>query len=517
MTIRWMFSVLAVTGVFYFGSEKGLAQGVGIGTTSPAPDALLELNSTTKGVLFPRLTTTQRNAIASPPHSLLIFNTDSFCIEAYNAHVGRWMCLTPSVTSVALFCQTISGPSTDQAYAMTLDGNGNIIVAGSTNSFGAGGNDVFVMKLAPSGSLMWSKAIGGSGDDNAYAVTVDGAGNIIIAGSTSSFGAGGDDVYVVKLDGAGNLVWATAVGGTGNDYAEAVTVDAAGDLVVAGHTQSFGAGAIDMYVAKLTGTGGLLWAKTYGGANSDRAYGVIADNSGNVVVAGQTFSFGAGGWDVMVMKLASSGSLIWSRTFGGGSDDFGRSVAIGGSGNIVVGGYTNSFGAGGYDAYAVKLTGSGSLVWNKTLGGTGHDFAVAVALDAGGDVIIAGWTWTFGVGNYNMYTAKFSAAGGLSWRKTVGGSNNDAAYGVAVDGSGRVVLAGRSSSFGLGGDNVYVVSMDASGAGGCSTYCTFGTGGSVITPTPVTTSPTPSVGTGGGAVSTAPTVTTPAPFVHKCP
>jgi hypothetical protein len=159
----------------------------------------------------------------------------------------------------------------------------------------------------------FAKTIGGSYDDVAYSIIQSSDGGYVVAGWTSSFGAGGRDFYVVKLDSAGNVIWTKTIGGSYDDVAYSIIQSSDGGYVVAGWTESFGAGSGDMYVVKLDSSGNVQWDKTIGGSVRDEALSIMQSSDGGYVVAGGTSSFGAGNGDIYVVKLDANGNVCFSQ------------------------------------------------------------------------------------------------------------------------------------------------------------------------------------------------------------
>jgi hypothetical protein len=167
---------------------------------------------------------------------------------------------------------------------------------------------------APIGvTSLFEKTIGGSSDDRAWSIVQSSDGSYAVAGYTYSFGAGGSDFYVVKLDSAGNVQWTKTIGGSSSDYALSIIQSSDGSYAVAGYTYSFGAGGSDFYVVKLDSAGNVQWTKTIGGSSSDYALSIIQSSDGGYAVAGYTYSFGAGGWDMYVVKMGPLGDICWSQ------------------------------------------------------------------------------------------------------------------------------------------------------------------------------------------------------------
>ncbi|MEM2047926.1 MAG: hypothetical protein QXZ06_08590, partial [Candidatus Jordarchaeales archaeon] len=269
----------------------------------------------------------------------------------------------------------------DFAGSVAFDEEGNIIVAGSTGSFGAGGLDFWVLKLDKDGDIVWQKAYGGEEDEDARKVAVDDEGNIVIVGLERFPFSKKSDVWVLKLDKDGDIVWQKACRGKGNNEANCLAIDGEGNIVVAGSTETFGAGKSDVWVLKLDENGNIVWQKAYGGKNNDEAHGVAVDEDRNIIVAGSTGSFGAGGLDFWVLKLDENGNIVWQKAYGGKNNDEAYSVAVDEDRNIVVAGSTETFGAGKSDVWVLKLNEYGDALWQRTYGGEGDDFAEDVTVD----------------------------------------------------------------------------------------------------------------------------------------
>ncbi|MBP7961497.1 MAG: SBBP repeat-containing protein [Caldilineaceae bacterium] len=416
----------------------------------------------------------------------------------------------------------LGGSATDRATAIALDGIGNVYVAGdSLASWGTPDRpytslrDAFAVKLTNGGTLTSLSFYGSAQDDFAQGVAVDGSGNVFVAGyGAATWGSpvrsytAGSDGFVAKVS-AGfsspTMAWNSFQGGSGSDYANGVAVDSNGYVYVAGWSSAtWGsplrafAGGSEAFVAKLTGSGNLIWNTFLGSSGSDYAYGLAVDGSGNVYVVGQSdANWGSPvrakstGSDGFVAKLNSSGSLTWNTFLGGAGTDYGYGVAVDDSGNVYLAGHSDAtWGSpvraytSGVDAFAAKLTSSGGLTWNTFLGGAGtDDRGQGIAVDnAGSNVYVAGYsnaTWgspvrsyTSGTSLYDGFAAKLSASGGsLTWNTFLGGGGYDAAKSVAVDGSGNVYAAGSSNatwgspaqSYSGSGYDVLAAKLDASG------------------------------------------------------
>jgi uncharacterized repeat protein (TIGR01451 family) len=390
-----------------------------------------------------------------------------FEIGAYDAQ--RPLLIDPMV----LYSSYLGGSGKDEANAMAIDSSGNIYLAGLTDSsnfparpgaaqatFGGGFSDAFVSKFDPTGAtLLFSTYLGGNGEDVATAITVDSAGNVYIAGTTRSpnfpvtpgavqttFAGGsiGGDAFVAKLNATGSaLLYATYLGGSDTDGAAALAVDTNGDAFVAGSTRSsnfpvtqgalqpkFGGGASntsgfggDGFVAELNSTGTALIYSTYlGGSNEDYASSIVLDISGNAYVTGATrstnfpvtsgvfqsaFKGGTSDGDVFVAKINPQGSaLVLSTYLGGSGDDSSGSLALDASGNILVAGSTDSTdfptaspvqstNRGGKDAFLAELNPSATALLFSTYFGGSDDDSASLTLAPTGDIYLHGTTFSF--------------------------------------------------------------------------------------------------------------------------
>ena len=245
---------------------------------------------------------------------------------------------------------------------MVVDGSGNVYVVGSTGSSGAGGNDLLIAKYNTSGSIQWQRTLGGTDTDGGYGIAVDGSGNLYVAGYTRSTGAGGADILIAKYNTSGSIQWQRTLGGTSEEFSNAIAVDGSGNVYVTGRTDSAGAGGYDLLIVKYNTSGSIQWQRTLGGTDTDAGDEIVVDGSGNVYVAGYTNSTGAGTNDALIVKYNSSGTIQWQRTLGGTNNDVGSGgIAVDSLGNVYVNGYTRSTGADSNVFLIAKLPGDGSL------------------------------------------------------------------------------------------------------------------------------------------------------------
>ena len=360
--------------------------------------------------------------------------------------------------------KTLGGSDSDYGRSVQQTTDGGFIIAGSTHSFGEGYyGDVYLIKTDSAGNKIWQKTFGGSKDDSGDSVRQTTDGGFIIAGSTCTFREGSGDVYLIKTDPNGNSQWQKTLGGSKDDGGYSVQQTTDGGFIIAGGTQSFGAGR-DVYLIKTDSAGNLVWQKTFGGENSDGGYSVQQTTDGGFIIAGYTYSFGAGGLDIYLIKTNPNGNSQWQKTFGGSSNDCGYSVQQTADGGFIIAGGTQSFGAGSEDVYLIKTDSDGNEVWQKTFSGSDGDVGNSVQQTTDGGFIIAGSTHSFGAGYYgDVYLIRTDSAGNLLWQKTFDGSSVDYGFSVQQTADGGFIIAGCTSSFGAGNDDVYLVKVGFEG------------------------------------------------------
>jgi hypothetical protein len=282
--------------------------------------------------------------------------------------------------------------STKQGQTITLSHNLNFnnILVDITGRTATGGS-IHQKYLGLTGYIPgWSKTFGGIGGDAGRSVVKTSDGGYAIAGYKYVNSTVGIDVYLVKTDASGTIQWSNTYGGVLTDFGCSVTRSSDGGYVIAGWTDSFGAGNKDVYLVKTDATGNMQWNKTYGGTSGDYGYSVIQIGSEGYVIVGYTNSFGAGNADVYLVKTNLVGTMLGSMTYGGSNIDLGYSVIQSTDGGYVIAGYTNSFGAGNNDVYLVKTDATGNMQWNKTYGGTLNEEGLSVVQSSDSGYVIAG-------------------------------------------------------------------------------------------------------------------------------
>lgn len=420
----------------------------------------------------------------------------------------------------------LGGTSDDVGTKVITDNSGNIYVSGYTSSSlfistsGAfqttigGYTDAYITKFSNSGSRLWSSYYGGSGNDYAYGVAMDASGNIYITGSTTSSsglatsgafqvtngGYGYADAFIAKFSNSGSRIWGTYFGGSDNEKATGIAIDGYNNIYIAGNTRSYsgiassncyqttlGSGTYDdAFVAKFSASGSRLWSTYYGGNQNDEATGITTDPGGNVLITGRTKSPASimttgfaiqktlgGYYDGFIAKFNGNGFRRWSTYYGGENDDIVMDVKTYNGYDIYVIGNTGSHYdiatnnayqtslSSFTDGFILKIDSTGSQKrWATYLGGNSNDNLNSLCIDNDGNLYLTGTTAsssTFASAaayktknslSYDLdaFVSKFDYKGGRIWSTYYGGNLDDVGNGIAYDPNGYVIITGNTSS-----------------------------------------------------------------------
>ena len=343
--------------------------------------------------------------------------------------------------------------------------------------------DGLIVKLNSSGAIEWQKAVGGSGADNLLSVQPTADGGYIASGLTYSndgdvsgyHGGNEADAWVVKFNSIGTIEWQKVLGGsTGCDFANAVLPTPEGGYIIVGHTDSHDGDLIstqgerDVWVVKLNNTGTIEWQSLLGGSANDYAYSLLATTDGGYVAAGYSYSNDGdvsgnhGDSDAWVVKFNNSGTIQWQKSLGGSKEDIARSIQLTKDGGYIVAGSTksNDGDVSGFhslsndaDAWIVKLNSGGDIQWQKTMGGSNEDIARSIQPTPDGGYIFTGSAISNNgdvYGNHgiqDVWIVKLDSTGSIQWQKSMGGNNVDFANAIQVSTDGSYIVAGQTSSY----------------------------------------------------------------------
>jgi hypothetical protein len=325
----------------------------------------------------------------------------------------------------------IGGEGRDYAPSVTVTDDGYVAV-GMTTSFGHGSgtnnldgsHDFMAVRLDKKGELMWSTVIGGAEDERgSFSVTPTSDGGFLLTGTTQSFGSGGADLFVVKLDPRGRLKWARAIGGSGQETGK-TTLEVEGGYITFGDTNSAGAGKRDLLVVMYDRDGNIIWAKAVGGMEDDTGAG-ISEINGGFIIGGTIWSYGAGGADGCFIKIDDSGDVLWSKTVGGSGDEGINwdGVRVLSDGGFVLGEGTTSYGAKKQAICAMRLDSDCDVEWALLIDGPGDD--AGWTMNKTPDGYIAGGKYDMAQDGGDTVYIKIDSNGEFLWARTLGDERLD--------------------------------------------------------------------------------------------
>lgn len=364
-----------------------------------------------------------------------------------------------SESARSTWARTYGDPYYDYAMSIQLTNDGGYVVAGySALNYGPYYQDAFVMKLSSEGEIQWQRAYDGAASASSIKQTTDGG--YVVAGYTSANDITDYDFWVSKLDSSGDIEWQQAYGGSEGDWANSIWQTTDGGYIVAGMTKSFGAGDYDLWILKLSSSGAIEWQRAYGEQEDDIGESIQQTSDGGYIVAGGTTSFGTEvhDYDILVLKLSVAGDIEWQKTYGKASSESAHSIQqTADGGYILVGDGTVQ------DNIIVKLSSAGNIEWQRTYWGNSEDRLRSIKQINDGGYIAAGYTCSFGGRSYDAWLIELTAAGDIVWQFVYGGEESEMGMDVGQDQDGRYIVAGYTWSFGAGNSDILVLKVSPSG------------------------------------------------------
>ena len=393
---------------------------------------------------------------------------------------------SPTMREISLmeFNRTFGGDDSDSINSAYPTSDGGYILAGTTQSYGSGNRDAWLIKTDAQGNKQWDKTFGGVYDDWGRSALPTSDGGYILVGSTRSFRAENTDAWLIKTDSQGQEVWNRIFGGGNTDEALSVQHTDDGGYILAGWTASFGKGAFDAWLIKTDSQGREVWSGTFGGINTDVAHSVQQTSDSGYILAGRTNTYGAGDFDAWLIKTDPEGQEVWNKTFGGAENDWAVSVQPTQDGGYILGGATKSYSAVNTDAWLIRTDARGIKLWDKTFGGTGIVWTNMVQPTLEGGYIISAFAAeiepetqvrasngaislnqknSFYAGGGDTLLIKTDSQGQELWSKTFGGMSWDMLYSVHHTFDGGYILAGETSSFGAGDMDAWLIKVNSEG------------------------------------------------------
>ncbi len=342
-------------------------------------------------------------------------------VTANNGYFDFWVVKVDASGNLE-WQKALGGSDSDWAWSVQQTNDNNYIVAGFSESsdgdvsISYGGKDCWIVKLDQSGNILWEKSYGGSDDDVARSIKQTSDGGFIVAGHTFSNDLdvtnnyGYSDIWILKIDISGNIIWEKSIGGSSHEEAYSIQTTLDNGFVIAGWTRSIDGdiavnnGYYDCWVIKLNDLGDIIWEKNLGGSGDDRANSILQNTDGSYLVTGRSksddndVSINQGQNDYWVVKLNILGEIIWEKSLGGFYNDYGYSATQTVDDGYIICGFTSSSDGDvtanlpGDDVWIVKLNEFGDIEWQKSLGGSNHDYAESIISVSDGGFVITGFS-----------------------------------------------------------------------------------------------------------------------------
>ena len=361
----------------------------------------------------------------------------------------------------AAWSKTYGGPLGDKAYAMVKTQDGGYAIVGTTNSFGSGIINAWLIKTNADGDLQWNQTYSGLEQGIADSLIQTNDGGYALAGYSYSMNESGINVWLVKTDSNGNISWNQTYPQLGTAIAYGLIQTSDGSYALVGATNSIGNGENDAWLAKVGSNGSFQWNQTYGGSQNDAMYSVVQTSDGGYAMSGDTNSFGFGNQTgLWLVKTDSLGSVQWNQTYSASSNYIAGSMVKAGDGGYAL---IGTFQQSDDDFAIVKTDSSGNLQWNQTYNGLNVDDALSGIQTSDGGYAIVGVTNASNPAYAKAWLVKTDSTGTAQWNQTYGGSGQNVVGAIVQAGDGGYVLAGYTNSTGAGEEDFWLIKTDING------------------------------------------------------
>lgn len=362
----------------------------------------------------------------------------------------------PVVSTAQTYFQKVypSSPYDQEGQDVLATPDGGYLIAGYTTNSTQYDCDVYIFKTDAVGNQVWTKTYGGAKPDFPYHLLATNDGNYFLIGYSQSYGGGDADVFLLKVDPSGNMVWQKTYGGFGNDFGQDIISTNDGNYVIVGWSNS-GTSSTDANLIKIDPSGNVIWNKLIGGSAGDYGHSVKQCSDGDYIVLGHTFSYGTNG-DAYLIKTDGNGDVAWTKNFGGAGFDEGSYIVINGDNSFTFLVRDSSSAGKDIDVRIIKTDASGNEIFSKSYGGSQKDTPKMIQPTSDGGYIGAAISRSFGWINPDMWIMKFNSNGDTTWTRHYGGPNNEHCYVAREQPDGSYIAVGKTASFGPDMDPIFL-------------------------------------------------------------
>ncbi|NQS97470.1 MAG: hypothetical protein HQ591_03365 [candidate division Zixibacteria bacterium] len=354
-----------------------------------------------------------------------------------------------------LWMRTYVDGSTSVGYDVRQTDDDGFIATGMTH-YSTQPGDVYLVKTDPYGDVEWTRTYDWNIWSVGYSVRQTDDGGYIIAGYIC-INAPSSEIYLIKTDDQGDTLWTKVYGTDNYDIAEEIQQTTDGGYIIAGSIEDDVNYVSSAFLLKTDANGDSVWMRIDDDRNC-QAHSVIQNSEGDYLITGGSEVEAPNYWDAYIMKTDVFGDTIWIKYYGGTFYEYANFIRETIDGGYFIGGITGSYGAGNFDIYLVRTDASGDTLWTKTYGGEESDYGESVDVTDDGGFVIAGMTNSFG--NHNFYLIRTDSSGDSLWTKVIYGEENDWAYSVQQTTDGGFIVGGGSDSFSTtGGPNMLLIRL----------------------------------------------------------
>ncbi|HLG35530.1 MAG TPA: T9SS type A sorting domain-containing protein [Bacteroidia bacterium] len=365
---------------------------------------------------------------------------------------------------IYMFQKTYGGTGTEYCYSTQPTSDGGYIMAGETDSYGAGSFDGYLIKTDSTGVITWSKTYGGLGWDWLNNVQQTSDGGYIVTGGTESSGNGQGDIWIIKTDASGTIQWQKTVGGADYDNGYDVRQTSDSGFIVCGHQYGDAVSTDNACLIKTSASGTVQWIKTYTAGYDEYAYTVEQTADGGYIIGGESYQ--NPGDVALIIKTDATGTVQWAKTYGGGNDCWVSRIIKDAGGNYFVAGTVSQ--PTYLNIWLARLDNTGTPVWSNAYAGPGalEDNCIWATRTSDGGFALCGATESF-TSDYECFLLKTDSTGGPEWTKRYGGNSNDNSNQVMQTADGGYIIGSNTLSFGSGA-SIYLIKTDGSGGSTCN-------------------------------------------------
>jgi hypothetical protein len=356
-----------------------------------------------------------------------------------------------------LWTRTYGGTGYDIAFALQQTSDGGYIMAGRTNSYGTGSYDVWLVRADSLGNVIWARTFGGTGFDEALSVWQNSDDGFILTGHTDSFNADSVDILLIRTDSFGNDLWIKTIGGPSAQYGSSVLQTSDGGFIVSGYTIIDSLHHSNALILNVDSAGNNIHLKEFDRGDYDYGETVVQTINGGYAFCGRTAPASIS-YDAWLVCADASGNPYCDKTFGGSNSEYGASIQQTSDGGFIIAGTTYSYGAGSADFWLVRTNGSGDTLWTKSFGGIDAELGESVYETSDGGFVITGYTTSFGSGR-DIWVVRTDDSGDTLWTKIIASSSGEQGYAIQQIPDGGYIIAGETSSYGSGESDFWLIRL----------------------------------------------------------